>query len=831
MQKLVWQNSNGDVINLTSGNYGITEWEGFANTSLNIQSQQVPFQDGGVFLDALMEQRELSVTLAMNDGGNLETRYRLRRELIHALNPKLGEGYLIYTNDFISKRIKCVAQIPLFETHNSNDSGTPKASLSWTACEPYWEDLEETEIDITLGMPTNINNMGDVKTQITASVIGNCVNPIIRNQTEQNFIKVNFNVENQITIDTQIGNKRITVKETAYRWVSGGYISGCASDGNITIYTGTQYFIKDGNGVFHSYIPLNGMGAVYYIFNKFYCNASDGIYTSLDGITWNKVYNKHGIFKRFGNVLYLLNGGNAIDYTSDGENWSSISVPQNSYIDFAYSDNIYTLITTNKIITSIDNGSTFTEITNPIDDRDLSCVASGNNKIIIFTNQMPGDIAKVAISTDGVTFSVYQNLEWRSSVNFATFINGKFFCCTKDIFYGDSEEDFHDFNIQTDYLSELHYICFHNNYYEAVGESGEIINSVDSFNWEVERIVPFGTRQDYADSIVFFEDKYILCNSDYLYKSNNLINWELLNIGNVFGSKLKIVNGYCVYILQSYNDSIAYSRDGDNWTVIPRQVVESSRVYFNDIIYDNIKKRYIITGSFSSSYYVWSCENLEDLQDINNLTVEYQPDFSISIFCVDNSRIIIAGRKNGCFAYLSRYLNGSYWSEEVTSFQISDYPIRKLVYGNNAYVLIIDNINTIYFSEDLQNWGQKIISNMTGDCIFEEDAFTVTSNYDDYEAYDKAYIYKSTDGKNWDKIDTKNYGLLRSICYNGENYIMVGNVVIESYLAELTNIISAIEDGSDMNLGLKVGNNKIYFNYSSGNAKLKFSYRQKYIGV
>ena len=49
MQKLIWTNSDGDSIDLTSGNYGITNWEGFSNTSLNIQSQQVPFQDGGVF--------------------------------------------------------------------------------------------------------------------------------------------------------------------------------------------------------------------------------------------------------------------------------------------------------------------------------------------------------------------------------------------------------------------------------------------------------------------------------------------------------------------------------------------------------------------------------------------------------------------------------------------------------------------------------------------------------------------------------------------------------------------------------------------------------------
>jgi hypothetical protein len=106
MQKLVWQNANGLEIDLTNGNYGITEWQGFSNTSLTIQQQQVPFQDGGVFLDALIGQRELTVTLAIQDNNNLETRYEKRRELISALNPKLGEGYLIYTNDFISKRIK-----------------------------------------------------------------------------------------------------------------------------------------------------------------------------------------------------------------------------------------------------------------------------------------------------------------------------------------------------------------------------------------------------------------------------------------------------------------------------------------------------------------------------------------------------------------------------------------------------------------------------------------------------------------------------------------------------------------------------------------------------
>ena len=208
MQKLVWQNANGVELDLTSGNYGITEWEGFSNTSLNIQQQQVPFQDGGVFLDALIEQREFSVTLAMQDNNNLELRYQQRRELISALNPKLGEGYLIYTNDFISKRIKCVPQIPLFETHNSDTVGTPKASLSWTACSPYWEDLEETEVSISLGDTVTINNMGDVPAQMQIEVESSTSKDLTFTMGGK-MLKIEGESTKDILIDTSIGKKQM----------------------------------------------------------------------------------------------------------------------------------------------------------------------------------------------------------------------------------------------------------------------------------------------------------------------------------------------------------------------------------------------------------------------------------------------------------------------------------------------------------------------------------------------------------------------------------------------------------------------------------------------
>ena len=112
--------ANGVEVDLTSGNFGITEWKGFSDVSLNLQTQQVPFQDGSVYLDGLLGNREISVTLAVNDNNDLEKRYELRRNLIEILNPKLGEGTLIYKNDYLMRQIKGVPLLPVFKNKNSN---------------------------------------------------------------------------------------------------------------------------------------------------------------------------------------------------------------------------------------------------------------------------------------------------------------------------------------------------------------------------------------------------------------------------------------------------------------------------------------------------------------------------------------------------------------------------------------------------------------------------------------------------------------------------------------------------------------------------------------
>ena len=192
MQKLVFRNANGIELDLTSDPFGITEWTGFSADELNIQSQQVPFQDGGVFLDALLNERTLSVTVAMNDGNDLEKRYRLRREMISALNPKLGEGVLIYTNDYLSKQIHCIPQLPVFQNKNSNDSGTPKVSCSFQACNPYWEDLEDIEIVVDKNNIAETENNGDIASTVNIEIIGqNYSNIEIANIVNENKVKIN----------------------------------------------------------------------------------------------------------------------------------------------------------------------------------------------------------------------------------------------------------------------------------------------------------------------------------------------------------------------------------------------------------------------------------------------------------------------------------------------------------------------------------------------------------------------------------------------------------------------------------------------------------------
>ena len=259
MQKLVFRNPNGEEIDFTNGDFGVTRWEGFSKVDMEVQSQQVPFHDGSVFLDALLSERELSITVAVNDENDLEKRYRLKRELIHCLNPKLGEGELIYTNDYTSKKIVCVPAIPEFENKNMNDRGTLKASCSFTASSPYWEDVEETEVYFDAMNQVTVENKGDVPCNIKADIIGiNAKNPRLKNVTTKQNIKFNGTIENSLSINTNFGNKKVESEKLDYNLLLGGSFKGIACNDELTVIVGNFILAsKDGEEWIQEYSGIS----------------------------------------------------------------------------------------------------------------------------------------------------------------------------------------------------------------------------------------------------------------------------------------------------------------------------------------------------------------------------------------------------------------------------------------------------------------------------------------------------------------------------------------------------------------------------------------------
>ena len=376
MQKLVFTNGGGQTIDLTSGNFGITNWEGLSGVGLNIQTQQVPFQDGGVFLDALMEQREISVTVAIQDNNDLSARYELKRQLISALNPKLGEGVLVYTNDYLARQIKAVPQLPIFENKNSNDAGTLKASVTFSCPSPYWEDLEDTVVEIDNSNMGTIENKGDIDTQLKANISIENGKISLQNLTTGKGIETTENLTGNIEINTNIGQKSVNLESDTYQTICGSVYNGGILIGDKVIICGYDIIVFDilsnekkniqsnlpTTGLDIAYSPTLGLYALVGEDSKVYTSRNLSEWTpmttgagniiswedsmfkakvnnntflkSTDGVTWTSqsgtVKKSKTTIKYKGN--YYRTNGRDIQKSSDNTNWTTVYVANNQIL-------------------------------------------------------------------------------------------------------------------------------------------------------------------------------------------------------------------------------------------------------------------------------------------------------------------------------------------------------------------------------------------------------------------------------------------------------------------------------------------------------------------
>lgn len=792
MQKLIWRNGNGKEIELTKEPYGITEWEGFSNTELNVQTQQVPFNDGAVFIDALLEQRSLSVTLAMNDKNNLEDRYRLRRELIASMNPKLGEGYLIYENDFLKKQIKCLPYIPSFENHNSNTKGTPKAQLTWNACEPYWEDIEEEQVFISQGEVVEIENKGDVPCAIVAEVYpSNSENTSILNQTTGKKIQLKNTLTGETEINTNNGKKTIFEKKQGYKMYCGDLADYSGKLGDRYIF-GTVAS-KDLKNFYVYPKSVNDYELKTTVFKNMVIS-QDGYYT-YDLITWGKCNLQHGGDLVSGNGLVIFG-----DDVSGGSDKLYISTDGINFTEHTLQDGV-------QFIPEVFvNGYFF---------------ANFNNTL------------KKSIDALNWTDANLQNV-----TGVPSYCNGKYYCG------GYESEDATTWvassvqYIPTLYVPTLGLYFANKNVYG----SRAIVTSKDLQNWTDSLV------GEYEVKLYSEESGYIFATGsfDKFARTRDGVNWEIVQKANIFAY---------APTKEMYFTSLGLTKDFVHFTETelvddnPYQAIiyfeklktyfqcESSKVYKST---DAIHREEVLSLSESG---LLICGENEVLVITSGTTYRTEDgttweefenpfgDHETNCFYLPKAKVYSLAE------YINNDRNNIYWSTDGKVFTKSQEIPQADFFGSGTFCY-----NTI--TDEL------IYVNYYGTAKTKDGkTYTVYQIEEDYHPYNTDFvlfveelgIYMATGygGELWISSDaihwqhSLNFGndITSAIIGKDREVLFAGNGVFSFVVANGENIIDRLTPDSDMTLSLEVGKNDFILSLTGGNATARIAYKQRYIGV
>jgi hypothetical protein len=146
MRYMTYTNSNGGSVILGQVDYPITSIDGLGVTEVEIASQKAPYQDGSTWIDNTLADREISIEGAINKPKDMPEMYAAKSALMAVLNPKLGQGTLVYTDDNGSRQVTCTPQI----TFASKDGTDPflRYSVTFTCNDPYFYATTESQITV-----------------------------------------------------------------------------------------------------------------------------------------------------------------------------------------------------------------------------------------------------------------------------------------------------------------------------------------------------------------------------------------------------------------------------------------------------------------------------------------------------------------------------------------------------------------------------------------------------------------------------------------------------------------------------------------------------------
>ena len=801
MQKLVFTNGGGQTIDLTSGNFGITNWEGLSGVGLNIQTQQVPFQDGGVFLDALMEQREISITVAIQDNNDLEARYERKRQLISALNPKLGEGILVYTNDYLSRQIKAVPQLPIFENKNSHDAGTLKASVVFSCPSPYWEDLEETVISMNPDDYTSVENNGDIPTQIEIEIKGNVKDPIVQNYTSGKKIIYKGSASESLKISTLVGNKYVRKGSLGFSWNSGGAIMGMATNGLITVYVGDNIIVEDWEG---EKTPIENplqerINSIAFGNGVFVAVSDNEIIRSEDGYNW-EIVSSGGIFVVYGNGLFITYN----KYSIDGNTWTSGSTHSTQPV---FGNGIWVSKIGNYVCSSID-GITWTNRYN-INRAGKLCY--GSNFIGVFENT-------TLTSDDGIVWvshsNTYPQRVYPVSSSKIEWFNNKYYSFARH-----SDNNSSGLLYSSDGIAWTYIVLF--NYTKGTSNIQVLKNKLYIFNTMGDccftengqeiTITVYGTMTK-AVKIKKIGNTYYLLGSS-IYKSTDLKNWIsafVTPINEVGSSPILdmffVGERCCFFTVQDelYTGELYYTDDWNTVSYADRCVYA---------FYSNEDNKYYQIKNTGTVY------KTSDITDSTSWELVHQDDIYIKRICYAED-LYVALSNNAIYTttdFISWTQRASWSNKEYNSIEYINH--RFFVVGNGGEILVsTSGISWSAISGIPSDINLYSVSFGNGTYLFGGNNFNIVTTFDLV---------------NFTKKDITSFPTVAFIYFEEGSFYITGDdgSIYESNYSSDENAIQNLSEDSDMTLNLLTGANIIAFVNQTPDASAYISFRQKYIGV
>jgi len=274
MRKLTFTNSAGTSIVFGDATLSIRSITGIGETGQDDQNQKAPFQDGETYIDTLLNAREITLEGIINKA-QLFTAINTQRDLmLKTLNPKLGEGTILYEYDGGSREITAVPTLPVF-SNKVFQNPWQNYQVTFKCHDPYWRSATDT----TINLPTPVTGS---QTVITATA--NSASSIKR-------------ADNKLMVAYRRGSDGFLVHKTSTdgtTWSAETVINGAA-----ILYCSLKQLL-DG-----SYICAYVRDSDDFLVHR----------TSADGITWSAETVINGAASAYPSIVQLLSGGFVCAYT------------------------------------------------------------------------------------------------------------------------------------------------------------------------------------------------------------------------------------------------------------------------------------------------------------------------------------------------------------------------------------------------------------------------------------------------------------------------------------------------------------------------------------